>query len=213
MSTRWIEVDLPFAIRTSPEMNELNSKFIKVVGDAKNTWRLRFPDIARLEQTDPNDFTAAFEVQDKYPWLRGHLAARENPELWRDESLARVEEAPVEYRSAFKNLILHRYAYVRMTKFIDTFPDVLQIQNDIALLREKEHSMQFCNHPACAVGVLIDVRSTKDGVTSRSVMLIGDVTPNGLDDGCCSSGLKDDDLIVSYCDLRPTLEEAFKCLT
>lgn len=214
MSTPWIDVDLPFRLRTTPEMEALNKKFIVSVDAAKRAWRNQEPAMAKMEMTDNTEsIEAVLAVQDKYQWLRDHLKT-DDVEKWMIQSLYRTEaEVPAELRKAFKEVIQHRFAYVKMNTFINTFHDVKQAQDEIAALKEREHTKQFCNHPACAVGVLIDVRSSENGITSRSVMLIGDVTPSGLDDGCCSSGLKDEDVIVSYCDLRSTLEEAFKCLT
>lgn len=210
MLTPWIDVNLPWCIRTSPTMRELNNKFVTLVKAAGDEWAKRWPDLAKLEVThdDPADFSAVFETQDKHPWIRGHLIA-DNIFDWRDSSLRKVEtEIQPELQAAYKTIVEHRYAYVLKNKFINGYPEVIRIQDEISQLRLKEHDQQFCNHPACAVGVLIDVRSSTPAGTSHTILLIGDVTPTGLDDGCCSTGLKDDDVIVRYRDLRPILSEA-----
>lgn len=208
MSIPWIEVELPFRLGTTPEMEALNKKFIDSVNYAKQAWREAEPLLSKWELTEVEPIADVLAVQDQYPWLREHLTAPD-VDKWFAQAGYRVQnEVPENLRASFIAVVQHRYAYKKMSKFIDTFPDVLQAQEDIAVLTKKEHSMQFCNHPACAVGVLIDVRSSADAGTSRTTMLIGDVTPTGLDDGCCAGGLRDEDVIVRYRDLRPLLSEA-----
>lgn len=208
MLTPWIEVELPFRLRTTPEMAVLQQKFIASVQAAKDAFREAEPLLSRWELTDVEAIADVLAVQDKYPWLREHLTAPD-VEKWFAQAGIRIQnDVPDNLKQSFVAVVQHRYAYKKMSKFVDTFPGVLQAQEDIAALTEKERAMQFCNHPACAVGVLIDVRSSTEGGTSHTIMLIGDVTPTGLDDGCCSAGLQDDDVIVRYRDMRPILSEA-----
>jgi len=208
VSIPWIEVNLPFRLRTSPEMTTLNQRFIATVNAAKLAFHEAEPLLSRWELIDSDVSVDALAHQDQYPWLREHLNAPDI-EKWFAQAGYRVQhEVPENLRKSFIALVQHRYAYVKQNAFINTFPEVRQVQQEIKALTEKEHSMQFCNHPACAVGVLIDVRSSTDAGTSHTIMLIGDVTPTGLDDGCCAAGLKDEDVIVRYRDMRPILSEA-----
>ena len=200
----WVTVNLPFRISMSAAMSDLNQKFIASVNKAKNDWARHWPNLHAFEITDPKLFTEALENQDKYPWLRGHLTA-DNVHTWHEEALKKVSEIP-DIKYPYKHLVNHRYAYVLQNKFINAFPEVVESQRQIAELREREHSQQFCNHPMCKTGVLIEVVTPGDEGPARQ-LLIGDLNAYGTDGGCCPTGLRDEEIITRYKDFSYILKD------
>lgn len=201
----WVSVNLPFRISTSEAMADLNKRFIAAVNEAKFDWMRHWPELHAFEIKDPSLFTEAIENQDKYPWLKGHLTA-DNIHTWHEESLKRVSEIPEDIKFPYKHLVNHRYAYVLQNKFINSYYDVVVVQQQISELREREHGQQFINHPMCKTGVLIEVASLGDQGPPRQ-LLIGDVNCYGTEGGCCPTDLRDDDVITRYKDFSYILKD------
>lgn len=204
MAVAWVDVNQPFRISMSAEMAALNQKFIASVNKAKADWANHWPYLHAFEITDPKFFADALDNQDKYPWLRGHLTA-DNIHTWHEEALKKVAEIP-DIKYPYKHLVNHRYAYVLQNNFINKSKEVTDLQQQIFELREREHGQQFCNHPMCKTGVLIEVLTPGDEGPPRQ-LLIGDVNAYGTDGGCCPSGLRDEEIITRYRDFSYILQE------
>lgn len=207
MSAPWIDIHLQWKIYMSPDMTALNESLVDLVRTAGYAWERQFPKHRELEKLDFEAFSEAIESQDKYPWLRGHLTA-ENIHTWHEEAMKRVLELTcIQY--PYRNLVNYRFASVLKNKYVDSSPGIQEIMTKIAELRKREANLQFCNHPMCTVGVQIEVQTKDDASGELSIhrLLIGDLTPTGMDDGCCASGLKEDDVIIRYRDLRPLFKD------
>ena len=200
----WVTVNLPFRLTRSPEAADLGQKFVDAVNKAKTDWARHWPDLHAFLITDPKLFDDAIENQDKYPWLRGHLTA-DNIHQWHEESLKKVSEIP-DIKYPYKHLVNHRYAYALQNRFINNDRLVIETQRQCNELREREHSQQFCNHPMCKTGVLIEVATPGDQGPPRQ-LLIGDVNAYGTDGGCCPTGLNDDEIITRYKDFSYILKD------
>lgn len=200
----WVNINLPFRISMSAAMSDLNQKFIASVNKSKADWANHWPDLHAFEIKDPKFFEDALQNQDKYPWLRGHLTA-ENIHTWHEEALKKVAEI-TEIKYPYKHLVNHRYAYMLLNNFLNKDPKVAESQRQIAELRESEHSQQFCNHPMCKTGVLIEVLTPGDEGPPRQ-LLIGDLNAYGTDGGCCPTGLRDEEIITRYKDFSYILKD------
>jgi hypothetical protein len=200
----WVTVNLPFRLTRSPESADLGQKFVDAVNAAKARWKADHPEQIDINSID-GKFDEVFELQDKYPWLRGARDAT-NLEVWRDESLRLCDDIAPGLRVKFRALVIHRYWARLESNYIENDPAVVESQRQCALLREREHSQQFCNHPMCKTGVLIEVAYPSDqGPPSQ--LLIGDLNCYGTDGGCCPTGLPDDAIIVRYKDFSYILKD------
>lgn len=206
MSAPWIDIHLQWRIYMSPDMTALNKSLVDMVRTAGYAWERQFPKLREFEKLDFEAFSEAIESQDKYPWLRGHLTAS-NIHTWHEEAMQHVKELTcIQY--PYRNLVNYRYASVLKNKYVDSCPGIPEIMAKTAELHKREVDLQFCNHQMCKVGVQIEVQAkNNDGELFTRRLLIGDLTPTGMDDGCCSSGLKDEDVIVRYRDLRPLFQD------
>jgi hypothetical protein len=200
----WVTVNLPFRLTRSPEAADLGQKFCAAVDAAKARWRAEHPEQINLTTVD-GKFDEVFEVQNQYPWLRGHLDAP-NLETWRDESLRKADDAPPGLRVKIRALVIHRYWYRLENDYINNEPGVVEAQAQCFQQREREHNQQFCNHPMCKTGVLIEVATPGDQGPPRQ-LLIGDVNAYGTDGGCCPTGLNDDEIITRYKDFSYILKD------
>jgi hypothetical protein len=197
----WVVVNMPWRITRSTDAERLGQEFIAAVNAAKETWRKNNPDAFQLHGGgDLAD--EAIAIQDDYPWVKGILDAA-SAEEWRDIAIRQLPSAPVEHQDALKALILHRYFYRLESEFINNDAEVIRTQNACAVRRELEKTMDFVHHPDCQVGVQIEILS--EGQTKK--LLIGDIVPSGMDSGCCQDGIRDEDIVVRYRDLRSLLKE------
>jgi hypothetical protein len=197
----WVTVNMPWRIERSPEAAKLGQEFVDAVNASKARWKENNPDAFQLYGGgDLAD--EAIAIQDVYPFVKNALDAP-NIQKWRDEGLRLAAEATKEHRAALAALVQHRYFHVLESNYISSDPEVNRTQAACQAQRDLERGMEFIHHPDCQVGVQIEVLS--DGVTKR--LLIGDITASGMDSGCCADGIRNEDLVIRYRDLRPLLRD------
>ncbi len=200
----WIEVNMPWKIERSPERLDLQIRLVAVVNDAQQAFKKHDPEIAELRRKDLDDVDEVLQLQneDRYSWLKGHLKAKDI-EAWRQEALGMsMRELDYEIRRKLIALVNRRYAYIKEDQFIVGRKEVVEVQRELEALNKRDQESQFCSHSACKVGVQIEVQSGD----SKRTLLIGDITPTGNDDGCCASGIQDEDVVLRYRDLSHLLE-------
>jgi hypothetical protein len=202
VSIPWIDVNMPWRISRSTDAATLGDQFIAAVEAAKAKWQAEHPDHVRLASVS-SEFEDVFEIQDQYPWLREHLLTTTDVEAWRDNALRLCDDIEPGLRVKFRALVIHRYWYRLESDYINKDPDVIRTQAACESQRVKERGQEFVNHSACQVGVQIEILS--NGETKR--LLIGDIVPSGMDSGCCQEGIRDEDIVVRYRDLRHLIQE------
>jgi hypothetical protein len=202
VSTPWIDVKMFWRITRSGKAEELGQAFIAAVDAAKAQWKAQNPELAELELSVNEASIKAIEIQDDYPWVKNPLDAPSAKE-YRDNGLSHLADAPLDVQPMLNALLMHRYVYLLQSAYINNDPEVIRTQQACEAQREVEKKAVFVYHEACQVGVQIEVLS--EGQTKR--LLIGDIVPSGTSSGCCQDGIKDDDIVVRYRDLRPLFQE------
>ena len=203
----WLPISLPWrASSSSPEIQELHSELSAVSRRLQVEWLSLEPELGKFLAEAPNNFPNGDRVSELnrlYPW--GGPVPRADAagiDSWLAETLQRMDEVFDTDRETMEALIRYRHAGAIQSLYIYAHPHYLQVARKITTM--KAHC--FSTHPACKVGTLIEVLRADTGATDR--LLIGDVRPDGADDGCCTHSIADNDIVKRYCDLTEMITQA-----
>lgn len=188
----WVTVNLPWLVSDTPEHREVDrlSDEFAAWFDAESATRFG-------SQVDVDiDYESLTSLLDAYP----DLDDRSN---WESEAgfhaflAAHAGADPLVGRIAAR-----RYLKAQQGRWESSSPECKAWLDRIEVAAARRAELSFCNHEACAPGVLLEVRSFAFN-TVRRVML-GHCNSSGMH-GYEGSDIEDDDVVVRYLDLRQSL--------
>lgn len=180
--------------------NVQQATLLDTVAAAEAAWAAAHPDLAAcIKRLDAMD-----EVDDVLDQL-GLWACPSGVDVdaWLQTAQTAVDgNVPEQWRSMAHDIIRHRHAVAARGDVVGAACAAILADRDA--WQRAHAAKQFVNHPANKPGVLIAL-AAKDDRPMR-VWLIGDTVPSGASSGCCTDGVKDDDVVLCYRDLSEIID-------